>query len=270
MRRDEDDIGAAHCEAVRQAGVGQRGHEGLALRRPGRDRWPSDREPLAREVDVVQLRPVDEPPGRDVADLGVVFPAVPQTPQDFDIVSRFLEQVPGQRLSPRRVGLLGWGRKRPAAEVGGLAGAGGDLNPYPGPARAHEIQGGDRLRNVERLGVGDGHAGHQPDPGGHGRDPGGDHDRVEAALHHVRPGIRRGERVLDGQEVDEAGLGQAGQIDPVPRREQLRRPGRRLPPRSRVPPRSIQGHGHMQATVVGHLRNPLASATQLSSPGGST
>ena len=45
-------------------------------------------------------------------------------------------------------------------------------------------------------------------------------------------------------------------------REQLRRPGRWLSPRSWMPAGPIQGHGHVQLTVAGHRRNPLASATQ--------
>ena len=48
---------------------------------------------LADEVDVVQLVPVNEPAGGDVADLGVVLPAVPEAAHDLDEVRRLLEEV---------------------------------------------------------------------------------------------------------------------------------------------------------------------------------
>ena len=47
-------------------------------RRTRGDRGALDREVLTREVDVVQFVPIDEPSGCDVADDGVVLPAVPE------------------------------------------------------------------------------------------------------------------------------------------------------------------------------------------------
>ena len=45
----------------------------------------------------MHLVPVDEPPGGDVADLGVVLPAVPEPPDDLEEVGRLVEEV-GDRI----------------------------------------------------------------------------------------------------------------------------------------------------------------------------
>ena len=62
---------------------------------------PFDREPAALEVDVVQLVPVDEAAGGHVADLRVVFPAVPETAQHLHLVGRLVEAVGDQPLHVR-------------------------------------------------------------------------------------------------------------------------------------------------------------------------
>ena len=68
----------------------------------GRDRRALDAEPAALEVDVVQLVPIDEAAGRDIANLGVVLPAVPQPPHDLHVVGRLGEQVTDQLAGGRR------------------------------------------------------------------------------------------------------------------------------------------------------------------------
>ncbi len=55
----------------------------LPLRGPRHDGRPLDGEVLAGEIDVVDLVPIDEAAGGDVADLGVVLPAVPQSRRDL-------------------------------------------------------------------------------------------------------------------------------------------------------------------------------------------
>ena len=50
----------------------------------------------------MQLVAVDEPAGCDVADLGVVLPAVPQPPDHLDVVGGLGEQVRCQLRSRRR------------------------------------------------------------------------------------------------------------------------------------------------------------------------
>ena len=85
------DIGLLGGQPVGDRRMGQGGDQGLALRGPGRDRGPSHAEPASLEVDVVQLVPVDEPPGGDVADLGVVLPAVPEAAHDLDEVGGLVE-----------------------------------------------------------------------------------------------------------------------------------------------------------------------------------
>ena len=101
---------AAACAGVawrHEADVGRPGDQPVRprSRAPARDTtgWPCGGRgvidgpltlnQLAGEVDVVQLVAVDEPPGRDVADLGVVLPAVPQPPDHLDVVGRLVEQL---------------------------------------------------------------------------------------------------------------------------------------------------------------------------------
>ena len=72
--------------------VRERGDQRLALRRARRDRRAAHGEVRALEVDVVQLVPVDEPPGGGVADLGVVLPRVPQPALHLDVVGGLAEQ----------------------------------------------------------------------------------------------------------------------------------------------------------------------------------
>src|ERR1700677_2722308 len=78
-RGDKADVGRAAYELKADGPVGQGGDNWVALRRARCDRGPFHREPAALEVDVVQFLAVDEPARRDVADLGVVLPAVPQS-----------------------------------------------------------------------------------------------------------------------------------------------------------------------------------------------
>ncbi len=93
LRGDEDQIGTARGELVDRVRVREGGHDRLALRRARRDRRALDREVLACEVDVVQLVAVDEPSGGDVADDGVVLPAVPEPAGHLDRVGGLVEQV---------------------------------------------------------------------------------------------------------------------------------------------------------------------------------
>ena len=84
VRRHEHDVGRARGELVRDGRVRQRGHHRLALRRARRDRRAAHREPRRLDVDAVHLVAVDEAAGLDVADLGVVLPAVPQRADGLD------------------------------------------------------------------------------------------------------------------------------------------------------------------------------------------
>ena len=98
----------------------------------GRDRRALDAEVVAREVDVVQLVAVDEPAGRGVADLGVVLPAVPQPPDDLDVVGRLVEQRRRQLPRGRIVAVCsGPGRERRAGRRGRPPA--GWPRPGPGP-----------------------------------------------------------------------------------------------------------------------------------------
>ena len=93
---------------------------------------PLHGEPAALEVDVVQLVPVDEPAGGDVADLGVVLPAVPEPAQHLDVVGGLVEQVGDQPLRVRiveAVGAVAGCSRRPKWAAASGAGA------RPGPGR---------------------------------------------------------------------------------------------------------------------------------------
>ena len=93
LRCDEDQIRTARGELVNRQCVSECRHDGLALRRTRGDRGPLDREVLTCEVDVVQFVPIDEPSGGDVADDGVVLPAVPEPPDHLNRVGGLVEQV---------------------------------------------------------------------------------------------------------------------------------------------------------------------------------
>ena len=157
--RDEDQIRTARGEFVDRRGVGQGGDHGLALRRPRRDRRPLDREVLADEVDVVQLVPVDESAGGDVADDGVVLPAVPEPADDLDGIGGLVEQVDDRADVA-------------AAEQLGLVRGAADPDLPSGPAVGDEVKRGNGFGDVERLGVGDGRDRDQSDVAGHRRHPG--------------------------------------------------------------------------------------------------
>ncbi len=181
----------------REVGRGHRDHDHrAALRRARGDGRAADREVRALEVDVVQLVAVDEPPGGGVADLRVVLPAVPEPGGDLHGVGR---------LGPQLV----LGGDRVAAEGPRLGLGRGDADQPAGPALAHPVQGVDRDRGVEGLGVGGGDGRYEPDPAGQRGGPGEGGERVGAA----RLG---GEGVVEGDEVQGGPLGEAGEGGVVP------------------------------------------------------
>jgi hypothetical protein len=125
--------------------VGQGADDRLALRRPRGDGRPFDTEVVTGEVDVVQLVAVDEASGGNVADLGVVLPAVPQAPDHLDVIGRLVEQLSDELLHCRVGALRGAEpRERAAAEESGLVLAGRYLHPQPGPPGTDVVEGRDR------------------------------------------------------------------------------------------------------------------------------
>jgi hypothetical protein len=161
----------------------------------------------------MQLLPVNETPGRHVTDLRVVLPGVPEPADDLDVVGGLEHQLAARRVQQRH---------RAAPEVPRVIGRCRDLDPYSGPPLADEIQRGDRLGDVERLGVRRDHRGHQPDTRGQGRDPGGDQHRVRPPGDLVGAPRREAQAVLDGHEVNEPALGLENDIHPVRGGQQLR------------------------------------------------
>jgi hypothetical protein len=208
----------------------------------------------------VQLVPVDEAARGHVPDLGVVFPAVPEPAQHLHVIGRLVEVVGDQPLHVRIAEAVRLQRRDlPAAEVGRRAGPGPDLNPDPGPAPAHVVQGGDGLGQVERLGVGGDRGRHEPDVPGGWRGPGRDQDRVQAAPDPV--GARVGlevvvglqvQPVLDGEEVQQAALGLLSQLGPVTGGEQSIRLGVGLAPRGGMPASAVESNRQVQGGLVGH------------------
>src|ERR1017187_3251453 len=274
-RRYVSDVGRPADPPVRHALVRPRGHERRPLRRPRGDRRTLDAEIVTGEVDVVQLAAVDEPAGGDVADLGVVLPAVPQPPDDLDVVGGLVEQLADQLLDRRVSAVLdAEPRERPAAEVRGFVLARGDLDSQAGPAGADVVESRDRLRDVERLGVGDDRGRNQPAVSGQRRDPSRDEHRVQPPAHLVdwpgRPGRLavagglQAQAVFDRDKVEQAALGLADQVGPVARREELARSRLRLAPRGGVPAGAVERDGEVQGGWSRHDQNslPISPSTQ--------
>ena len=112
---------------------------------------------------------------------------------------------------------------------------------------------GDRLRQVERLGVGGHQRRHQPDPAGQRRHPGGDEHRVEPAAHLVGALVGReavgglqGEGVLERHEVQQPALGLGDQVEPVARAQELGGTGAGFAPGGGVPARPVEGDADVQ------------------------
>ncbi|GAA2227045.1 hypothetical protein GCM10010413_23090 [Promicromonospora sukumoe] len=198
------DVGVPDRDGERRVvvGAGDLDHDRhLALRAARHDGGALDGEPLALEVDVVDLVLVHEAAGGDVADLGVVLPRVPQAAGDLDDVAG---------LGPCLRG-VGCGA---AAERGGLGVGQGDAHEPAGAPGAGPVEGLDDLGDVERLGVGDAHARDQADPGGAGRGGSRDGGGVDGAgqvvvveQSEVHPGVveraeerDRSVRVGDGRQ----------------------------------------------------------------------
>lgn len=115
------------------------------------------------------------------------------------------------------------------------------------------VQGGDRLGYVEGLGVGGGHGRNQSDVPGQRCDAGGGEHRVQppadlvrAPVGPFRRGGLEGEGVLEGDEVQQSGLGFGDGIGPVAGREEFAGPGARLAPGGRVPARAVERDGEVQ------------------------
>lgn len=237
-RRDEDQIGIGDGEFVHRGRVRQRRHHRLALRWPRGDGRALDREVLAGEVDVVQLVAVDIATGDDIADDGVVFPAVPKPARHLHGVGRLVEQLvhPGDRPPPEQRRFL-LGRAHPHLPTG--------------PAVRDMVKRGNRFRHVERLGMGDRRHGNQADVFGDRRYPGRHQGGVGASHQSPRrdlgPAARlRVQAVVDGQEIQQAAFGGAGQRRPVSTAELTTAGGvvrERVSPRLGVPAVPVQRHG---------------------------
>lgn len=168
------------------------------------------------KVDVMQFVSIDKPPGRDITDLSVILPAVPQPAQHLHVVGGLFQKLLGQRG-----GAVGY---QAAAEMCGGVASRRHLYPHPGTPGTHVVEGGDGLGDVERFGVGRDDGRHQPDVAGARGHSRCDENRVEAATHPVGPtvgpqgvvGLQR-ETVLDGDEADRSAFGLDDQVGPVAR-----------------------------------------------------
>ena len=230
-RGDEHEVGRAGGELERDRRVRERGDHRLALRRAGDDRRALHAEEPSFEVDVVQLVAVDVAPGRLVLDDRVVLPAVPQPADDLDRVGRFVEEVADESVDGR---FAEFGRlerlERAEPDVGRLGLPARHLRSPSGAPVADVVERGERRCQVERFGVGRYGGRHESDPPGDRADQRGDQHRVEAAADLVVAPVRtaelrrlQAERVLDGDEVEQAALGGERQRRPVLRGEDLGR-----------------------------------------------
>ena len=136
----------------------------------------------------MQLVPVDEPSGGDITNLSVVLPAVPQSAQHLNVIRGFREILADLLLGTRSINRVErQARQFAAPEVSRRIVACGYLHPNPGPARADVVERGDRLGQMERLGVGDDRCRYQAYPLGARRDPGGDEYRIQPATDTINP-----------------------------------------------------------------------------------
>ena len=202
----------------------------------------------AHEVDVVQLVPVDEPPAGDVADGGIVLPAVPETARDFNGIGGLVEQVDGADVA--------------SAEQLGLVSGAADPDLPTGPPMGDEVKRGNRFGYMEGFGVGDGRDRDEPDVVGHRRHPGRDEDGIGPSRQPTRFDLGaapplRGERVVEGQEVQQPALGRGGQAGPVAAAGDGLTV-RRVSPRLRMPAVAVERDAQVQ--MPGH-RSAFSKAT---------
>ena len=87
---------------------------------------------------------------------------------------------------------------------------------------AHIVEGGDGLRDVERLGMCRGGYRHYPDGRRAGGDPCRDEHGIESSTHLVCPFVDgaapsrlHGQRILNGHKVEQTPFGLLDEIDPV-------------------------------------------------------
>ena len=225
---------------------------------PRRDRRTADAEPLAVEVDGVHLLRIQEAVGGGIPDLGVVLPAVPEPPHDVDDVLRLGEQRRDRLVHTRVAEVVERGNVA-ASEMARLVPATRDLRLPAGAAEARVVERRDRLRDVERLGVGRRDRGDQPDAARDRRDARCDQQGVEAAAHLIGALVRperkaglQGERVLDRGEVDAPGVGPLHDVDPVLRGEEVVRARGLLAPRGGMPAGALECDAETQSVSGGH------------------
>jgi hypothetical protein len=193
----EDRVGALGGQvAAVLRGAGLEDHR-LALGRAGDVQRALHRQELALVTQGVQLVGIEEHAAGLVVDQGVVFPAVPETLDDVQILGR--QAVAG--VVRQMLGL---------AEVLGRAFQPGGDDVPAGAAAADVVQRGELAGHVEGLGIGDAERGHQADVLGHRGQGRQDGDRLEA-VQIVRAGLGVDRQAVgDEQEVELALLGQLG------------------------------------------------------------
>jgi hypothetical protein len=201
----------------------------------------------------VQLVPVDEASRGDIADDGIVVPAVPQAAGDLDRVGRLVEQVDILDIAP--------------AEQLGLVFGSADPHLPAGPAMRDEVKCGNGFGDMKGFRVRHRGDRDQPDVTGHGGDSGGDQHGVRPAREPARFDLRTaaalwGEGVVERHEVQQPTLGGDGEVRPVPAAGH----GpvvRAVPPGLGVPAKAVQRDSHPQ--LPGHASS-LTKAIGKTSP----
>jgi hypothetical protein len=141
----------------------------------------------------VQPVAIDEASGGDVADDGVVLPAVPEPPDHLNHLGGLVEQVSSADIAASEQFCLVWSTADPH---------------LPACAAVRdEVKCGNGFRDVERLGVGHSGDGDQPDVVRHRRHSRGDQHRVGTSRQPA--GIDLGtaaplssERVVERHEIE--------------------------------------------------------------------
>src|SRR5262249_48562083 len=180
------------------------GDDRLPLRWARDDGGGADAEIRALEVDGMELRSIDESAGRDIPDDGVILPAVPQPAHGFDGIGRVAMQ------GARRVVRQSEDRISRASRCGLCPFRRQDHRLPTGAAFARVIQRGDGGRDMKRLFVVDRDGGNEADAPCRRSNCRREQGRVE----HRASRVSVGKSIIEGNEIEQTGLGRLRHFDP--------------------------------------------------------
>src|ERR1019366_9990116 len=141
-----DQIGGPGPPPEGDGHMGEHRYQWLTLWGSGSDGRSLDREVRAFEIDVVHLAPVNEAASGDVANFGIVLPAVPKSTDYLDEVGRLVKEVVDQRGVGRALFTIRLrSGDRPSTELSSLQLGGRHPRVKARPPIAHVVECGDGL-----------------------------------------------------------------------------------------------------------------------------